>query len=60
MRTTWVRLVLAPPGWRGADACCAVPEPNLDGHVFCRVLVDKGDIEIDECVVSARAMGSLG
>jgi GINS complex subunit 4 len=27
----------------------AVPEPNLDGHVFCRVKEDKGHIEIDEC-----------
>ena len=35
-----------------------VPEPNLDGHVFCRVVEDKGDIEIDECVhCTPRALG---
>ena len=42
----------------------AVPEPNLDGHVFCRVMEDKGDVEIDACVrivksASHRTVGCL-
>ena len=38
-----------------AHAPALVPEPNLDGHVFCRVKEDKGDIEIDECAPAASA-----
>ena len=39
--------------WHGvvpdtSPGAAVVPEPYLDGHVFCRILEDKGDIEIDE------------
>ena len=37
----------------------AVPEPSLDCHVFCRVLEDKGDIEIDECVSHRAVRGRV-
>ena len=57
---TWVRHEVAPE-LAGCGLTCraaprfTVPEPNLDGHVFCRVVEDKGDIEIDECVTARLA-----
>jgi len=52
--------VLSPtPSRSPAHPLPAVPEPNLNSHVFCRVKEDKGNVEIDECARTSATCNSL-